>query len=243
MPRTNGRTPTPVLLNNKNLSVLPAVIPVSVQPRRLSDGLNECAWHDQRRVVGVTGDDPGSFPLHSFFMLPVARGLPFSLRAGLKPSIRLTPPPPRPPLITKPLPTLNAFRQFSSTRFRNARYIPFEVDPEQPFNYRRWNTATQVGGGILVLSIAYYVVQYVPTFAQPGDHHSHGCTRSLETVPETGRWRFMDVSPKFETKVCLEQGKTRNSAPDNHRPFRWRRSLTNNSSRSSKARSSRQTTP
>ncbi len=29
---------------------------------------------------------------------------------------------------------------------------------------------------------------------------------SLEQVPETGRWRFMDVSPKFEAAVralCL----------------------------------------
>lgn len=24
---------------------------------------------------------------------------------------------------------------------------------------------------------------------------------SLEQVPETGRWRFMDVNPKYETKV------------------------------------------
>lgn len=25
---------------------------------------------------------------------------------------------------------------------------------------------------------------------------------SLEQVPETGRWRFMDISPKYETMVC-----------------------------------------
>jgi hypothetical protein len=24
----------------------------------------------------------------------------------------------------------------------------------------------------------------------------------LEQVPETGRWRFMDISPKYETKLA-----------------------------------------
>lgn len=30
-----------------------------------------------------------------------------------------------------------------------------------------------------------------------------GILRSLEQVPETGRWRFMDISPKYEAKVCI----------------------------------------
>ncbi|KAF9650414.1 hypothetical protein BDM02DRAFT_1433520 [Thelephora ganbajun] len=114
-------------------------------------------------------------------MLPVARGLSFSLRPALRTSS--WPLVSRPPLSPKSPSTLNAFRKFSSTRPQNAKYVRFEVDPEQPLNYKRWSTGTQVFGGILVLSAAYYVVH-------------------LETVPETGRWRFMDVSPKFETRMA-----------------------------------------
>lgn len=136
-------------------------------------------------------------------MLPVIRGLSFILRADLRPPRRLLLS--RPTLIPKPPPTLNTLRYLSSTRPQNAKYVPFEVDPEQPLNYRRWSTGTQVFGGIIVLSVAYYVAQYVPAFTRHTlclATFSHA--RSLETVPETGRWRFMDVSPKFETRVRLD---------------------------------------
>ena len=109
-------------------------------------------------------------------MFPAARGLSFSFRAGLRPSSWLFAS--RYPLIPRPPSTLNAFRQFSSTRPRNANYIRFEVDPEQPLNYRRWSTGTQVFGGIVVLSVGYYVSQYVPPFAKAprlSDHLSHTC--------------------------------------------------------------------
>ncbi|KAF9782487.1 hypothetical protein BJ322DRAFT_1111347 [Thelephora terrestris] len=114
-------------------------------------------------------------------MLPIARGLFSSLRAGPRPSGRLLKL--RPPPIAKSSSALGQFRQFSSTRPKSARYFRFEVDPEQPLNYRRWSTGTQVFGGIVVLSVAYYVTH-------------------LETVPETGRRRFMDVGPKFETMMA-----------------------------------------
>lgn len=108
--------------------------------------------------------DPSSSGFHSPPMLPAARGLPFSLRAGLRPSGRLLVS--RSPLIPKSSSILNASRQFSSTRPQNAKYVRFEIDPEQPLNYRKWSTGTQVFGGIVVLSVVYYVSQYVPSFTR-----------------------------------------------------------------------------
>lgn len=111
-------------------------------------------------------DHPGlaSPPSSSSIMFPVTRGLPLGLRAGLRSSCWLLTP--RPPLGSKSPSVLNAFRQISSTRPLNAKYVRFEVDPEQPLNYRRWSKGTQVFGGIVVLSIAYYVAQYVSPFNQ-----------------------------------------------------------------------------
>lgn len=94
-------------------------------------------------------------------MFPAARGLSFSFRPSLRPSGWLLAS--RSPLIPGSPSTLKSC-QFSSTRLRNANYVRFEVDPEQPLNYRRWSTGTQVFGGIVVLSVVYYVSQYVPSF-------------------------------------------------------------------------------
>lgn len=149
-------------------------------------------------------------------MLPTARGLSFRLRGGPRPSGSLFTS--RLPLISRSPSTLNAFRQFSSTRVQNAKYVRFEVDPEQPLKYRRWSTGTQVVGGTVVLAVAYYVSQYVPTFARALKCPAtflHVC--SLETVPETGRWRFMDVSPKFETRVHLNYKRNIYNTTDNDR--------------------------
>ena len=131
--------------------------------RRLYDGmLRQSAELDQS---DPRPDRPARWPRSSLsLMFPVARGLPFSLRAGLRPSGWLLAS--RHPLISKPPSALNAFRQFSSTRFQNAEYTRFGVDPEQPFNSRRWSTGTQVFGGIVVLSVAYYLAQYVPAFTR-----------------------------------------------------------------------------
>ena len=134
------------------------LVVASPQPFR-NDG--DRARRDRRRGHY----DPSSSGLHSPPMLPAARGLPSSFRAGLRPCGRL--------LISQSLPiprsssTLNASRQLSSTRPQSAKYVRFEVDPEQPLNYRRWSTGTQVFGGIVVLSVFYYVSQYAPSFARP----------------------------------------------------------------------------
>lgn len=44
---------------------------------------------------------------------------------------------------------------------------------------------------------------YVPTpiCLPDASTYTAGITRSLERVPETGRWRFMDISPKYESSV------------------------------------------
>ncbi|KZT03044.1 uncharacterized protein LAESUDRAFT_729551 [Laetiporus sulphureus 93-53] len=75
-------------------------------------------------------------------------------------------------------------RQLSSHSPRRApRYVRFQVDPDHPFDVSRWNLQMKVVVGVLLGGGVYYVVH-------------------LEQVPETGRWRFMDVSPKFEAKLA-----------------------------------------
>jgi len=118
--------------------------------------------------------------------MPLAsRGLSLSFRAGLRPpGWPLTS---RCPLIPRSPSTLNASRQFSSTRRQNANYVRFEVDPEQPLNYRRWSTGTQVFGGIVVLSVVYYVSQYVPSFAKAP--HTSDCLSHMYAVLKLYRRR------------------------------------------------------
>lgn len=176
--------------------------------------------HDQGVLVGTSYNCDSSV-LHSSLMLSVARGLSLGLRVTPRLPGRLLKL--RPPPIANPPLALYASRQFSSTRPKSAKYFRFEVDPEQPLNYRRWNTGTQIFGGIVVLSAAYYALQYAPRSLRCA-RYSRVC--SLETVPETGRWRFMDASPKFETRVRLKHESTANSASYNRDPLRWQRCLT-----------------
>ncbi|TFK87113.1 hypothetical protein K466DRAFT_646059 [Polyporus arcularius HHB13444] len=51
------------------------------------------------------------------------------------------------------------------------------------WDVRRWDTAHKVWAGVGAFVVGYYV--------------SH-----LEQVPETGRWRFMDISPKYEAMLA-----------------------------------------
>ncbi|GBE85642.1 Mitochondrial metalloendopeptidase OMA1 [Sparassis crispa] len=74
-----------------------------------------------------------------------------------------------------------AVRQLSSSSPRLARYARF--DPEHPLDMRRWDTGMKVVAGVIVGGGVYYVIH-------------------LEQVPETGRWRFMDINPKFEAKLA-----------------------------------------
>ena len=124
-------------------------------------------------------------------MFPVARGLPFSLRAGLRTSrLRLTP---RPLLFPKSPSPLGALRQFSSTPPQNRQYFRFDVDPEQPLNYRKWSTGTQVFGGIVVLALAYYLSQYVPSSLRraPGEcplSHTSPVSRPCQKRVDGDSW-------------------------------------------------------
>ncbi|KAF9458105.1 peptidase family M48-domain-containing protein [Collybia nuda] len=75
-------------------------------------------------------------------------------------------------------------RHISSTHVR--LYIQYEryssASPKSPFDYRKWDSSVKLGVGIGILGSVYYI--------------SH-----LEQVPETGRWRFMNTSKKFEERI------------------------------------------
>ncbi|KAI0076651.1 hypothetical protein K474DRAFT_1597625 [Panus rudis PR-1116 ss-1] len=76
-------------------------------------------------------------------------------------------------------------RFFSSSRPHNnrPRYVRFGVDTQHPLNVNKWDKGTKILVGIFAFGTVYYV--------------SH-----LEQVPETGRWRFMDINPKFESQLA-----------------------------------------
>ncbi|KII90433.1 hypothetical protein PLICRDRAFT_38973 [Plicaturopsis crispa FD-325 SS-3] len=76
-------------------------------------------------------------------------------------------------------------RYFSSSSSRRVPYVRFTPDPQRPFDFRRWTIGTYIGGGVLLGCTTYYIAH-------------------LEQVPQTGRWRFMDVSPKYETILAKE---------------------------------------
>ncbi|OSC97006.1 hypothetical protein PYCCODRAFT_1208541 [Trametes coccinea BRFM310] len=70
------------------------------------------------------------------------------------------------------------------------RYVRFDDPsgpgtggPRNPWDIRTWDRQTKIMAGVGVFAIGYYV--------------SH-----LEQVPETGRWRFMDISPMFEALLA-----------------------------------------
>ncbi|KAI0739501.1 peptidase family M48-domain-containing protein [Daedaleopsis nitida] len=72
------------------------------------------------------------------------------------------------------------------------RYVRFGSDGAQggkpggsgsPWDVRRWDRSTKIVAGVGSLAVAYYIAH-------------------LEQVPETGRWRFMDISPKYETMLA-----------------------------------------
>lgn len=101
-------------------------------------------------------------------------------------------------------------RPFHSTTPTRAAISPggFQFDPRRPLDRTQWNGRTYllVGGGIA--ATAYYVVQL--SIAESFLHYSCLCLTptfkrcfSLEQVPATGRWRFMDVSPSRERRVSM----------------------------------------
>ncbi|KZT66307.1 hypothetical protein DAEQUDRAFT_730423 [Daedalea quercina L-15889] len=91
----------------------------------------------------------------------------------------------RPPANAVNLPAARFNRPFSSSNkcAGPPRYVRFGVDPEQPTNVRRWDGRTKLLVGIVVVGGVYYVAH-------------------LERVEETGRWRFMDVSPRLEARLA-----------------------------------------
>ncbi|KAF5378075.1 hypothetical protein D9615_007517 [Tricholomella constricta] len=99
-----------------------------------------------------------------------------------------------------PVPRLNSLprptqptcrRHFSSSRPAHARieYVRFDGQPpgRRPQNDNRLKIVVGLGA----LGVVYYLAQLINTT----EHQT-----SLEQVPETGRWRFMNTGPKFEEK-------------------------------------------
>ncbi|KAJ8488027.1 hypothetical protein ONZ51_g3798 [Trametes cubensis] len=85
-----------------------------------------------------------------------------------------------------PRPQQIPIRAFNNYPGGSPRYVRFDSKGQGPHNswdVRQWNTPSKVMAGIGVFAVGYYV--------------SH-----LEQVPETGRWRFMDISPKFEATLA-----------------------------------------
>lgn len=86
---------------------------------------------------------------------------------------------------------------------RRAQYSRFDDDPNRPPPHsagiqRRDIIIYTVAAG----SVIYYIAQCVIYLSCFDISPSNVLVlKSLEQVPETGRWRFMDVSPKFEASV------------------------------------------
>ncbi|OCH92389.1 hypothetical protein OBBRIDRAFT_791378 [Obba rivulosa] len=94
------------------------------------------------------------------------------------------------PKLTSPLRLAPVRRVSSSAPRRDRRYVRFGASgpgrgftPATVFDVRTWSWGERIVVGVLLGGIAYYV--------------GH-----LEKTPVTGRWRFMDVSPKLEAALA-----------------------------------------
>ncbi|KAH9850410.1 peptidase family M48-domain-containing protein [Lenzites betulinus] len=99
------------------------------------------------------------------------------------------PTPPR-PLAQLARPRSLPARTYSSAPRGPQRYVRFGESggpgggaPRNPWDVRNWDRTATVIAGVGSFVLVYYL--------------SH-----LEQVPETGRWRFMDISPKYEAMLA-----------------------------------------
>ncbi|KAG2340088.1 hypothetical protein BDR05DRAFT_1061767 [Suillus weaverae] len=74
-------------------------------------------------------------------------------------------------------------RQFSTSSPRHAQYTRFSSEKHRHPSGEVIDNRMKIVIALVALGGTYYVVH-------------------LEQVPETGRWRFMDISPKYETKLA-----------------------------------------
>ncbi|KZV86956.1 hypothetical protein EXIGLDRAFT_752543 [Exidia glandulosa HHB12029] len=96
-------------------------------------------------------------------------------------------------------------RQFSSSSRNSAVYVQFGSGKggKGPQKWDKHSAQTYLAGAIVGVGTIYYIAH-------------------LERVPETGRWRFMDVSPKIEERMGAEmleaiiQKHGRQMLPQNH---------------------------
>ncbi|KAI0641727.1 peptidase family M48-domain-containing protein [Trametes meyenii] len=93
-------------------------------------------------------------------------------------------------------PLLKFSRAHSALRIRNysnfsrgpPRYVRFGAEgpsegPRNPWDFRNWDRPKKVFAGLGTFAVGYYIFH-------------------LEQVPETGRWRFMDISPNYEAMLA-----------------------------------------
>ncbi|KAI0367886.1 hypothetical protein BV20DRAFT_1023600 [Pilatotrama ljubarskyi] len=87
------------------------------------------------------------------------------------------------------IPPSRLYGSFPGGPPRPPRYVRFgdsegpKGGAHNPWDVRTWDRSSQVMAGIGAFVVVYYVTH-------------------LEQVPETGRWRFMDISPKYEAKLA-----------------------------------------
>ncbi|KAG1750622.1 peptidase family M48-domain-containing protein [Suillus paluster] len=74
-------------------------------------------------------------------------------------------------------------RQLSTTSPRHAQYTRFPSEKHRHFSGAVIDNRMKIVIALAAVGGTYYIVH-------------------LEQVPETGRWRFMDISPKYETKLA-----------------------------------------
>lgn len=91
-------------------------------------------------------------------------------------------------------------RQFSASTHLQVQYTRFTDGYTYHGRRPDRNRVARVLVFVTAAGVVYYVAQYVDNL-----RHSRLFTNtvldSLEQVPETGRWRFMDISPRFEAKL------------------------------------------
>ncbi|KAH7914883.1 peptidase family M48-domain-containing protein [Hygrophoropsis aurantiaca] len=90
---------------------------------------------------------------------------------------------PRPLPLAQQARGIHIRRHISTSVPRKVQYVRFPSEQPRRVGGSKWDTRTQIVAVIAVGGLAYYFVH-------------------LEQVPETGRWRFMDISAKYENKLA-----------------------------------------
>ena len=91
-------------------------------------------------------------------------------------------------------------RQFTTSSPSRVQYTRFSNGYSYPSYHPDRDKVKKILVFVTAAGAVYYVAQYVDQLTRSRsfiDSSPH----SLEQVPETGRWRFMDISPRFEATL------------------------------------------